>query len=102
MSTQRLKIKEEGRVEFPLPDGNQSIFINYDWCKRCWICIQFCPKEVYDASALGQPVPTRIEDCTQCMICVNRCPDFAIVITDSTGKAQPHPEAALITESAEQ
>ncbi|OGK09172.1 MAG: hypothetical protein A2Y63_06290 [Candidatus Riflebacteria bacterium RBG_13_59_9] len=82
-----------------MPEDDQSIFINYDWCKRCWICIEFCPKEVYDRSALAQPVPTRIEDCTKCMICVNRCPDFAIVITDATGEAKPHPEAALIAES---
>jgi 2-oxoglutarate ferredoxin oxidoreductase subunit delta len=99
MGIQKLKVKEEGAVEYPIGKDNQSIHINYNWCKGCTICIEFCPKEVYDISALGQPIPTRIEACTRCMICVQRCPDFAICITDASGKAKPHPEAELIAAS---
>ncbi len=88
MAIQHLKLKEGGRVEFPISKDDKSIYINYDWCKGCGICIHFCPKEVFDASALEQPVPTRIEDCTQCMICVHGCPDFAIVITDASDEAE--------------
>jgi 2-oxoglutarate ferredoxin oxidoreductase subunit delta len=99
MSVNRLKLKEEGAVEYPIGKDDQSIYVNYDWCKGCTICIAFCPKEVYDISALGQPVPTRIENCTRCMICVQRCPDFAICITNASGTAKPHPEAELIAAS---
>ncbi len=99
MSVHHLKLKEEGRVEYPIGKDDKSIYINYDWCKSCGICIAFCPEEVYDASALEQPVPTRIENCTRCMICVHACPDYAIVITESSSKAKPHPEAELIARS---
>lgn len=99
MSIKRLKIREEGAVEYPTGKDNQSIYVNYSWCKGCIICISFCPKEVYDITALGQPVPTRIESCTRCMICVQRCPDFAICITASSGSAKFHPEAELIATS---
>jgi len=99
MAVKHLKMKEGGRVEFPIGKGGKSIYINYDWCKGCGVCIAFCPKEVFDASALEQPVPTRIEGCTQCMICVHGCPDFAIVISDTSGKAKMHPEAELIAKS---
>ncbi len=99
MAIRHLKLKEGGRVEFPIGKDYKSIYINYDWCKRCGICIAFCPKEVFDASALEQPVPTRIEDCTLCMICVHGCPDFAIVITDASGESELHPEAELIADS---
>ena len=101
MSVHKLGVKESGHEEFPISKDGKSIYINYEWCKACGICIEFCPKEVYDYSLLGQPIPTRIEDCTICMICVNRCPDVAITITDESGEAKPHPEAALIAASEE-
>lgn len=86
MSTSRLNIKEHGQQEFLTGKRGKSIYIDYDWCKACGICIEFCPKEVYDYSALGQPVASRAQDCTLCMICVHRCPDFAVTIEPSSGE----------------
>ena len=79
----RLDVKEEGYREFPIPKDGKSLYINYGWCKGCSICIEFCPKDVFDYSVLGQPVVARPEACTLCMICVHRCPDFSIVIEAS-------------------
>ena len=57
-----------------------KININRKWCKSCGICIDFCPKFVYDKNELGGPIIARLEDCSTCRQCEYRCPDFAIII----------------------
>jgi len=47
-------------------------------CKRCNICVAFCPKKVYDARSNAAPKVARPEDCVGCELCVMRCPDFAL------------------------
>ena len=54
--------------------------INRKWCKRCGLCILYCPKKVYDADSLGAPIMARAEDCVGCTLCEMRCPDFALSI----------------------
>ncbi len=48
-----------------------------DWCKRCYICVSFCPREALRIDEKGYPVgdPDR---CIGCGACEIRCPDFAI------------------------
>lgn len=57
-----------------------KITVNKARCKRCGICVEFCPVKVYDKEIDGAPVPARIEKCTGCMLCELRCPDFAIKV----------------------
>ncbi len=57
------------------------------WCKRCGICIAFCPKNVLDAGPNGGPVAARPEDCIRCHQCELRCPDFAISVADERDKS---------------
>lgn len=57
-----------------------KITINYEWCKKCGICIAFCPKKVYDTDKDGAPIIARPEDCIQCLLCERRCPDLAISV----------------------
>lgn len=87
-----IEVREHGFKEFVLPKDGKSLYVNYTWCKGCSICIKFCPKDVFDFSALGQPVVSRPEQCTLCMICVHRCPDFSIIIEPS-GTLRPEPQA---------
>lgn len=52
--------------------------IDYVLCKGCGICVDMCPKHVFDRDALGKPVIARNDDCIVCHICELHCPDFAI------------------------
>ena len=49
-----------------------------DWCKRCHICVSFCPKEALMIDKDGYPYIGAPERCTGCGTCEMRCPDFAI------------------------
>ena len=47
-------------------------------CKRCGICREFCPLEVFGQELDGLPVVVNEENCNRCSICILRCPDFAL------------------------
>lgn len=53
------------------------VSIKPEWCKACGICVEFCPKKVFDADEEGRPVVSRPEACSLCLICEQLCPDFA-------------------------
>jgi len=65
------------------PGKSYTVKINYNWCKNCGICVEFCPKDVFDEGEHGEPVVERQDDCTGCMMCVLRCPDFAVNVRES-------------------
>lgn len=50
------------------------------WCKKCGICVAFCPRQVLAADEDGYPVVKDVDRCTACNLCVDRCPDFAITV----------------------
>lgn len=52
--------------------------IDLNLCKGCGICIDLCPKNVYDRDHLGKPIMARNEGCIYCKQCLLHCPDFAI------------------------
>jgi len=54
------------------------VVIYRKWCKACFICVEMCPKNVFDTDRDGYPVVARGLDCTQCSICWLHCPEFAI------------------------
>jgi len=67
--------KRKGRVEV---DANR--------CKACGLCVEFCPKDCFEAAEGLNPlgvVPMRYRadsDCTACGNCGLMCPDQALKI----------------------
>ena len=57
-----------------------SLEINEKYCKRCRICIEFCPQGVFEANGQGRPVIVHDDQCTACHWCDTHCPDMAITV----------------------
>ncbi len=62
------------------PTAGVTISVNEAWCKRCGICSEFCPAQVFETDDFGLPVPVNPQRCTACMLCVVLCPDFALEV----------------------
>ena len=60
--------------------GKNRVEIYKDWCKKCGICIAFCPQGALDTGKDGYPELKYPEKCKGCDWCEIRCPDFAIVV----------------------
>ena len=56
------------------------------WCKRCLLCVELCPKNVFDVEPTGRVYVKAPEACTQCKICALHCPDYAILLEPKAGK----------------
>ena len=56
------------------------ITIYPDWCKKCGICAEFCPKDVYEFEEGKMPVIAHPEKCIACELCVYMCPELAITV----------------------
>lgn len=50
------------------------------WCKKCGICIAFCPKQILEVDDESYPILKNPEQCNGCELCAMRCPDSAIVV----------------------
>ena len=57
-----------------------EIAINEKWCKKCGICVEFCPKQIFITGALGEPQVNDPTKCTECRLCEILCPEFCITV----------------------
>lgn len=61
-----------------------TIHLNQKWCKGCYICLEVCPKKVFEKSpevsekGFQSVVVAHPELCTRCLQCEMLCPDLAI------------------------
>ena len=81
----------------PLPTKKKRqvrIVINCAWCKKCGICVAFCPTKVFTADEFGAPVISAAEKCVNCGLCVLRCPDFAIKLEEGDAPRGPGEDSA--------
>lgn len=75
------EVKE--KIEKALAAHDLPIYLFKGWCKRCGICLEFCPRKVYEWGSDGYPEVAHPENCTNCYLCEYRCPDFAITVLHS-------------------
>ena len=76
------------------------IEIYKSWCKKCGICVAFCPAGVLAQDDSGAPYAKEPDKCTGCQLCSLRCPDFAITVTSPKSK-EPKGSAKGPAESKE-
>jgi 2-oxoglutarate ferredoxin oxidoreductase subunit delta len=63
-----------------------QIIIDEKYCKGCELCMNYCPKDVFEISekrsAKGYLMPeaVNIENCVNCKMCEKICPDLCIEI----------------------
>jgi 2-oxoglutarate ferredoxin oxidoreductase subunit delta len=59
---------------------------NSDWCKRCHICVEACPKQ---ALILKNDTIVQLDGCDRLGVCQRMCPDLAIeVISPRTSEVK--------------
>jgi 2-oxoglutarate ferredoxin oxidoreductase subunit delta len=62
-----------------------------EWCKRCNICVEICPK---NSLVLTHDAIIEAEDCIRCGLCERFCPDLAIEVLPKRDAAGELPEGA--------
>jgi 2-oxoglutarate ferredoxin oxidoreductase subunit delta len=80
--------------------GKNTIEIYKSWCKRCGICVAFCPAEALAQDESGNVYVKDPERCTGCQLCEWRCPDFAIHVRKAAKQEEKSPEGT--TEKAKE
>ncbi len=57
---------------------------NADWCKRCYICVEACPRQALE---LKDDAIIEIEGlCDRTGLCQRLCPDLAIEVIKPTSR----------------
>lgn len=63
-----------------------AVHVHKELCKGCGLCIDLCPKDVFEVSpevnqkGFNVIAPAREDDCIKCRLCEKSCPDLAITI----------------------
>lgn len=63
-----------------LPRYSPRLEIVRHWCKRCDICVRFCPERCLRLDQEGIVELFAPDRCTGCRVCEWLCPDFAITV----------------------
>lgn len=72
--------KEIGKGKKRSFKERNELRVNPVWCKRCGICVAFCPKEALGKNPVDLPCWRDQDACNGCRLCESWCPDFALEI----------------------
>jgi 2-oxoglutarate ferredoxin oxidoreductase subunit delta len=73
-----------------VPHG--EIYVLRERCKGCGWCIEYCPRDVLEASdeintkGYHPPIAVNAEACVSCGLCELLCPEFAIYVEEREGE----------------
>ena len=62
------------------------VHINWDRCKGCGFCVEYCPTDAlemskaYNAKGYHPPKVKNADECRDCKFCEKVCPEFAIFV----------------------
>lgn len=80
-------IEKNGYLVTGKAEGVVEIDVDTFLCKGCGICVEMCPRKVFEWSGgelsekgVHYPVPVNAEKCVKCKLCELLCPDFAISV----------------------
>jgi 2-oxoglutarate ferredoxin oxidoreductase subunit delta len=85
LAEQATKTQNSGKPEIE----EEKVHVFEAWCKKCGICVAFCPTGALTSDENGLPILTYPEKCTLCGMCELRCPDFAIAVKPREKKTPP-------------
>jgi 2-oxoglutarate ferredoxin oxidoreductase subunit delta len=68
-----------------------------EWCKRCNICVEICPK---DSLLLTHDAIIEATDCIRCGLCERYCPDLAIEVLPKRDESGRLPDVQVAEEAA--
>ncbi len=77
------------------PEGKIVVFDM--WCKKCGICVEFCPTGALANRADKVPYLAEPDKCTLCGLCWLRCPDMAIIKGPELLENEPAEREAELT-----
>jgi len=72
-----------------------KIELKKEWCKGCQLCIEICPKDVFDRETkisqrgFREIIIKQPEKCSGCMLCAMLCPDLVITIEKDEKAKKP-------------
>ena len=91
MNTNAENPAAEPAVAAPAAKAKKQFLVTIyrSWCKKCGVCIELCPKKVFDADSLKAPIISRQADCIGCIQCELQCPDLAIRIERVLPREEP-------------
>ena len=61
---------------------DKKLVVEKTWCKKCGICVEYCPKKVLEINSDGVELIDE-NNCILCGLCELRCPDYAIYIEEN-------------------
>ncbi|WP_297477565.1 2-oxoglutarate ferredoxin oxidoreductase subunit delta [Thermococcus sp.] len=79
-------VEKDGYLVVGKAEGVVEIDVDTFLCKGCGICVEMCPRKVFEWSkelsekGVHYPVPVHAEKCVKCKLCELLCPDFAIAV----------------------
>ena len=82
----KLMVAPKSKRNSDVEEQDTGVTFYHAWCKRCGICVAFCPTKALELDEWDYPHLANPEKCTMCHLCEKLCPDFAIGVGETVAK----------------